>query len=76
MTKDLDFRFIRHNKGYERTTKPYRPFKLLYTESCISRSKAREREIYFKSGFGKEFLKNLNNKSPDGEIGRHARFRV
>ena len=62
MTKDLDVRFLRHNGGYERTTKPYRPFKLIFTETCDSRSKAREREKYLKSGIGKEFLKNLIKK--------------
>jgi len=58
MTQNLTERFNRHNNGYERTTKPYRPFKLIYFEEFNSRAEARVREKYLKSGAGKEFLKN------------------
>ena len=54
MTQNLTERFNRHNKGYERTTKPYRPFKLIYSEKFNSRKEARTREKYLKSGAGKE----------------------
>ncbi|WP_369431592.1 GIY-YIG nuclease family protein, partial [Rhodohalobacter sulfatireducens] len=30
MTNDLRRRISEHQNGYERTTKPYRPFKLIY----------------------------------------------
>ena len=56
LTSNLETRLDRHNKGYEKTTKPYAPFKLLYTEECIDRSSARQREKYWKSGIGKEHL--------------------
>jgi len=59
MTQNLDERIRRHNNGYERTTKPYRPFVLIHSEKLNSRIKARAREKYLKSGAGKEFLKNL-----------------
>jgi len=49
----------RHYSGYEKTTRSYRPFELIYTEEYSERLKAREREKYLKSGAGKEFLKNL-----------------
>ncbi|MEJ2196724.1 MAG: GIY-YIG nuclease family protein, partial [Ignavibacteriaceae bacterium] len=49
MTQNLTERFNRHNKGYERTTKPYRPFKLIYSEKFSSRKEARAREKYLKS---------------------------
>ncbi|MFP5471849.1 MAG: GIY-YIG nuclease family protein [Bacteroidia bacterium] len=62
LTSDLDKRLERHNKGYERTTKPYRPFVLLYSEQCDDRVSARIREKYFKSGIGKAFLKTLIKK--------------
>ena len=54
MTQNLTERFSRHNKGYERTTKPYRPFKLIFSEKFNSRKEARVREKYLKSGAGKE----------------------
>ena len=59
LTNNLKKRVERHNKGYEKTTKPYRPFKLIYTEKCEDRIEARKREKYLKSGVGKEFLKKL-----------------
>ncbi len=59
MTFDLNVRLDRHNKGYERTTKPYRPFSLIYKEEFPDRIKARKKEKYLKSGIGKEFLKSL-----------------
>ncbi|MCB0823881.1 MAG: GIY-YIG nuclease family protein [Bacteroidales bacterium] len=54
-----DRRINQHNSGYERTTKPYRPFKTILIEMFVSRVEARKREKYLKSGAGKEFLKTL-----------------
>ena len=48
-----------HNLGYNKTTKPYKPFMLLYKEECEDRIKARKREKYLKSGIGKEFLRKI-----------------
>ena len=59
LTSDLKKRVNQHNDGKERTTRYYRPFDLVYSEIFESRSEARKREIYLKSGCGKEFIKNL-----------------
>lgn len=59
LTSDLQSRILRHNKGYERTTKPYAPFKLIYSEEFSERISARIREKFLKSGQGKDFLKGL-----------------
>jgi putative endonuclease len=59
MTSDLRKRVGRHNEGRERTTRPYKPFKVIYTEQLESRVEARKREKFLKSGSGKEFLKKL-----------------
>jgi len=59
MTKDLGARLIRHNRGYERTTKPYKTFKLIYKEIYNNGAEAREREKYLKSGIGREFIRNF-----------------
>ena len=59
MTNDLSERLNRHNRGYEKSTKPYRPFILIYKEKWSNRIEARKREIYLKSGVGKEFLKSI-----------------
>ncbi|MDP2692453.1 MAG: GIY-YIG nuclease family protein [bacterium] len=52
-------RIDQHNKGYNKTTRPYRPFKTILIEKFKSRKEAREREKYLKSGHGKEFLKQI-----------------
>ncbi len=59
MTSNLNERLRRHNKGYERTTKPYRPFELISSEVFATRAEARIKEMYLKSGIGKEFLKTI-----------------
>jgi len=59
LTHDLEARIERHNKGYEKTTSPDSPFKLIYSEEVEDRQVARAREKYMKSGVGKEFLKSL-----------------
>jgi len=62
MTSNLDRRIQEHNSGKERTTKAYRPFKLLYIEQCRDRVTGRKREKYWKSGVGKEKLRQLRLK--------------
>ena len=59
MTNDLDRRLFDHNSGYNRTTKPYSPFTLIYREEFPDRASARKKEKYLKTGVGKEFLRSL-----------------
>ena len=59
ITNNIERRFKQHNSGKEKTTKSYKPFKIILTEKYENRQKARDREIYLKSGCGKEFLKTL-----------------
>ena len=56
---DVTSRLKQHNTGKTRSTKAYRPWNLIYTEAVENRLEAREREKYYKSGSGKEFLKSL-----------------
>ena len=60
LTNDLDRRFNEHQTGKNKTTKPYRPFVLIYQERFELRIDARQKEIHLKSGVGKEFLKALS----------------
>jgi putative endonuclease len=57
-TLDLERRIKEHNQGRTRSTKGFRPWVLIYSESAENRKEARDREKYFKGGCGKEFLKN------------------
>lgn len=59
LTSSIDKRIKRHNSGYEKTTKPYHPFRLIYREICETRLEARKREKYLKSGVGRELLRNI-----------------
>ncbi len=58
-TSDLNTRLKYHNSGRVFSTKGFRPWHVIYIEDCVSRTEARKREKYFKSGIGKEFLKNI-----------------
>jgi putative endonuclease len=59
ITDDLVRRLKQHQDGYNKTTKPYRPFKLIYSEQLPDRIQARIREKYFKSTYGRILLKKL-----------------
>ncbi|MCS5491613.1 GIY-YIG nuclease family protein [Algoriphagus limi] len=62
MTNNLERRIQEHNSGKGRSTKPYAPFRLIFSEKVSCREDARKREKYLKSGCGKEFLKKLESK--------------
>jgi putative endonuclease len=59
ITDDLERRLNLQQKGYNKTTKPYRPFKLIYSEQLADRIQARSREKYFKSTSGRMMLNKL-----------------
>jgi putative endonuclease len=65
-TNDLKKRFEKHNLGKVFSTKTRRPFKLIYYEACLSKEAAIKREKYFKTGFGRRFLKNRLASSRGG----------
>ena len=57
MTDNLDRRLKEHNSGKMKSTKGYVPWHLVYSEVFDSRQEARLREVFLKSGIGREFLK-------------------
>ena len=59
MCGNIAVRLKEHNAGKTKSTKGFIPWKLIYSERLESRVEARKREIYLKSGIGKEFLKSL-----------------
>lgn len=56
-TKNLKLRFEQHKRGKVDSTKNRRPLKLIYFEGCLSRENAIRREKYFKTYYGKLFLR-------------------
>jgi len=59
ITNNIPRRFSQHNLGYNKSTKPFHPFKLILTETYENYNEARKREKYLKSGKGREYLKSL-----------------
>ena len=59
ITNNLERRLKEHNAGYQGYTKRFKAIVLIYTEDCVDYKEARKREKYFKSGCGREFLKNI-----------------
>ncbi|NOX47238.1 MAG: GIY-YIG nuclease family protein [Chlorobi bacterium] len=59
ITNDLDRRLKEHNNSKTKSTKGFVPWNLVYFEELENRKEAREREKYFKSGSGREFLKKI-----------------
>ncbi|MFA6397262.1 MAG: GIY-YIG nuclease family protein [Candidatus Paceibacterota bacterium] len=57
-TNDLERRVREHNNKEVRATRPRVPLELIYFENVDNIEKARKREKYFKSGFGRKYIKN------------------
>ena len=57
--RDIAVRVQKHNSGKVRSTKPYRPWKLIYFEEFKSRGEAFQREQYWKTVKGAAELRLL-----------------
>jgi len=59
LSMDPESRLKEHNTGKTKSTRPYKPWELVYTEEFDSIEEARKRELYLKSGIGREYLNNI-----------------
>ncbi len=58
-------RLQEHNNGLVRSTRNRRPLILIYKETYPQKKDAMERERFFKTGKGREFLNSvIKNNSP------------
>ena len=57
LTDDINGRVSQHQQGLVSATKFRVPVELIYFEACRSRQAAAAREIQFKTGFGRGYLK-------------------
>ncbi len=57
-TENLERRIKEHNNSKVPSTKSRVPFELIYFENTSNIIEARKREKYFKSGFGRKYIKN------------------
>lgn len=61
ITNSLERRINQHSSGKVNSTKRFLPLELIYVELCSSRKEAREFEVFFKSGQGREIIQELFN---------------
>jgi putative endonuclease len=59
ISNDVQRRIDQHNKGQNKSTKPYRPFFLFYEEHFRTRDEARIREKFLKNASGKRYLRKV-----------------
>lgn len=57
---NVNRRLRQHNAGKNKSTKPYRPYELLFFESYVSKEEALNREKFFKTGKGREYIKSAS----------------
>jgi putative endonuclease len=58
--EDIEKRLAAHNGGRVRSTRGYRPWKVVYREKFATEAEAVARERFLKSGSGREYLNSLN----------------
>ena len=59
LTCDPENRLKEHNSGKTKSARFYKPWELIYKEEIDNIEEARNREKYFKTGIGREYLNNL-----------------
>ena len=63
--QDIDKRIERHNAGATPSTKPGRPWKLVYSETYETNSEALKREREIKSKKSRKYIEFLVQNTPD-----------
>ena len=59
-----DSRIIRHNNGYVKSTKPYRPWKMIWQKSHETRKEAMQLEMKLKSLKSRRYLLKWIEENP------------
>ena len=61
-TQNLDERLVQHNSGMVKYTSRYMPWELVLYEVFTTRSEAMVREKWYKTGVGREWIKEQIEK--------------
>ncbi len=56
---DVNKRLALHNAGRVKASRPYRPYKIIHTESFETLTEARQKEKFYKSTTGRRRLKAM-----------------
>lgn len=57
-TSNIENRLKEHNSGKTKSTRPHKPWRILFYETFSEKQAALNREKYLKTGVGREFIKN------------------
>ncbi|MCX6319941.1 MAG: GIY-YIG nuclease family protein [Bacteroidetes bacterium] len=57
--EDLEKRLKKHNAGNVKSSKPYRPYRILYYETFATKTEALARERFYKTVDGYRHLKTM-----------------
>jgi len=57
VAEDVDNRLAEHNSGKVKSSRPYRPYTVIHTETFATLSEARQREKFYKSTTGRRRIK-------------------
>ncbi len=68
MSANPDARLRDHNEGKSPYTKKYRPWVRFYLEEVEIAAKARKKEKYYKSGWGRKILKSKLEEWQSGRM--------
>ena len=61
-SNNLKARIVQHNNGENPSTKPFRPYKLIFYEAFLNKLDAKHREEYLKGGYGRRTIRKLLGK--------------
>jgi putative endonuclease len=73
-TENIDVRLQNHNSGKVKSTKAYKPYRIIHTESYNDKTFARKRELFLKSGQGRKWIKENIDKWRDGRVAEGGRL--
>ena len=62
VSDDANRRLEEHNAGKVKSSRPYRPYKIIHTESFAELTEARQKERFYKSTTGRRRLREIVNK--------------
>jgi putative endonuclease len=62
-SSDPEERLVRHNAGATQSTKSGRPWKIVFTQSHLSKTEALKHEIYLKKMKSRVYIEDLINQS-------------
>ena len=59
VSDNVEKRLKAHNDGRVQSSRPYRPYRVIYTKAFETLSKARQEERFYKSSTGRRKLKQM-----------------